>query len=77
MEIIHPYQTWPFSKSLAGDIFKYEDKYYMKLAEETEPFIVFNNNAVPNAVSMENSRLVYFAADTKVMFVPAKLQVER
>lgn len=77
MEIICTHQTWTFSKILAGDIFKYEDKYYMKLAKETEPFIVFNNNSVPNAVSLENSRLIYFSADTKITFVPAKLQVER
>lgn len=77
MEIIYTYQSQPFSKINAGSIFKHEDEYYMKLAKETEPFIVFNNNTVPNAVGMRDSRLIYFPADTKVVFVPAKLQVER
>lgn len=77
MEIIYAYQTQPFSKIIAGDIFKHEDEYYMKLAQKSEPVIVFNNNFVPNAVGMRDGELIYFPADTKVMFVPAKLQVER
>lgn len=77
MEIAYTYQSQPFSKIIAGDIFKHEDEYYMKLAKETEPFIVFNNNTTPNAVEMRNGKLIYFPSDTKVVFVPAKLQVER
>lgn len=77
MEIVPAYQNQPFSKIIPGDIFKHEDEYYMKLTPESEPFIVFNNNTTPNAVSLERSRLIYFPADTKVVFVPAKLQVER
>lgn len=77
MEIIHTYQTQPFSKIIPGDIFKHEDEYYMKLVRESEPTIVFNNNFIPNAVGMRQGRLIYFPADTKVVFVPAKLQVER
>lgn len=77
MEITHTYQTQPFSKIIPGDIFKHEDEYYMKLVLGSGPTIVFNNNVIPNAVGMENGRLIYFPADTKVVFVPAKLQVER
>lgn len=77
MEIIYAYQSQPFSKIIAGDIFKHEDEYYMKLVQESEPTIVFNNGFIPNAVSMGHGRLIYFPADTKVVFVPAKLQVER
>lgn len=77
MEIIYAYQTQPFSKIIAGDIFKHEDEYYMKLARKSEPTIVFNNNFIPNAVGMGDGELIYFPADTKVMFVPTKLQVER
>ena len=72
MEIIYAYQTQPFSKIIAGDTFKHEDEYYMKLAQKS---IVFNNNF--NAVGMRDGELIYFPADTKVIFVPAKLQVER
>lgn len=77
MEIIYTYQTQPFSKIVPGDIFKHEDDYYMKLVRESEPTIVFNNNIIPNAVGMMDGKLIYFPADTKVVFVPAKLQVER
>ena len=77
MEIIYAYQTQPFSKIIPGDIFKHEDEYYMKLVQKSEPTIVFNNNFIPNSVEMSNGELIYFPADTKVMFVPAKLQVER
>lgn len=77
MEIVYSYQSQSFSKIIPGDIFKHEDEYYIKLAKESEPFIVFNNNTTPNAVSLKHSRLIYFPADTKVIFVPAKLQVER
>lgn len=77
MEIVYAYQTQPFFKIIAGDTFKHEDEYYMKLAQKSEPVIVFNNNFVPNAVGMRDGELIYFPADTKVMFVPAKLQVER
>ena len=77
MEIIYTYQTLLFSKIIAGDIFKHEDEYYMKLAQKSEPVIVFNDNFVPNAVGMGDGELIYFPADTKVIFVPAKLQVER
>lgn len=77
MEIIYAYQTQPFSKIIPGNIFKHENEYYMKLVLESGPTIVFNNNVIPNAVGMGNGRLIYFPADTKVVFVPAKLQVER
>lgn len=77
MEIIHTYQTQLFSKIIPGDIFKHEDEYYMKLVLESSPTIVFNDNVIPNAVGMGQGRLIYFPADTKVVFVPAKLQVER
>lgn len=77
MEIVYTYQKQPFSKIIAGGIFKHEDEYYMKLTYEPEPLIVFNNNLIPNAVGMENGKLIYFPADTNVVFVPAKLQVER
>ena len=77
MEITHTYQTQPFSKIIPGDIFKHEDEYYMKLVLESGPTIVFNNNVIPNAVGMGHGRLIYFPADTKVVLVPAKLQVER
>ena len=49
----------------------------MKLTQKSEPVIVFNNNFIPNAVGMRDGELIYFPADTKVIFVPAKLQVER
>lgn len=77
MEIIYAYQTQPFSKIIPGNIFKHENEYYMKLVLESGPTIVFNNNVIPNAVGMGDGRLIYFPADTKVVFVPAKLQVER
>ena len=77
MEIIYAYQTQPFSKIIAEDIFKHEDEYYMKLTQKSKPVIVFNDNFVPNAVGMSDGELIYFPVDTKVMFVPAKLQVER
>lgn len=77
MEIIYAYQMQPFSKIIAGDIFKHEDEYYMKLTQKSEPVIVFNNNFIPNAVGMRDGELIYFPADTKVIFVPAKLQVEK
>lgn len=77
MEIIYAYQTRPFSKIIPGNIFKHENEYYMKLVLESGPTIVFNNNVIPNAVGMRDGRLIYFPADTKVVFVPAKLQVER
>ena len=77
MEIAYAYQTQPFSKIIPGNIFKHENEYYMKLVLESGPTIVFNNNVIPNAVGMGQGRLIYFPADTKVVFVPAKLQVER
>lgn len=77
MEIVYAEQPQPFSQMVAGDIFKHKDEYYMKLARKSEPVIVFNNNFAPNVVEIRDGELIYFPADTKVVFVPAKLQVER
>lgn len=60
-----------------GAVFKYNDKYYMKLRYEyTEDLPQYENGASPTVVCLEDGNLVCFAETAPIEVIDAELRVK-
>ena len=67
-------QTYPFKSVNIGDLFEYNNNYYMKI--ETVNYSEDCSIQV-NAVNLKNGQLVRFLSDNQIYFLDAEMTVTR
>lgn len=67
-------QTYPFKSVNIGDLFEYNNNYYMKI--ETVNYSEDYSIQV-NAVNLKNGQLASFLSDNQIYFLDAEMTVTR
>lgn len=67
-------QTYPFKSVNIGDLFEYNNNYYMKI----ETVNYSEDYSIPvNAVNLKNGQLASFLSDNQIYFLDAEMTVTR
>ena len=67
-------QTYPFKSVNIGDLFEYNNNYYMKIETANYPE---DCSIQVNAVNLKNGQLVRFLSDNQIYFLDAEMTVTR
>ena len=67
-------QTYPFKSVNIGDLFEYNNNYYMKIETANYPE---DCSIQVNAVNLKNGQLAHFLSDNQIYFLDAEMTVTR
>ena len=67
-------QTYPFKSVNIGDLFEYNNNYYMKIETANYPE---DCSIQVNAVNLKNGQLARFLSDNQIYFLDAEMTVTR